>query len=138
MKIPKIGIAVLALVGLAALGFVIYNYSLSSSQAAGQLDDFAKCLTEKGAVMYGAYWCPHCANQKNMFEGSMKYVNYVECDARGNNANPALCREKGINGYPTWIFGNGERLEGEVQLSQLAQMTGCSLPQSGFSSGSGE
>jgi len=25
---------------------------------------FAKCLTENGAKMYGAYWCTHCENQK--------------------------------------------------------------------------
>ena len=44
-----------------------------------KLDDFAKCLTQKSVVMYGAYWCPHCQAQKKLFGSSFKYVNYVEC-----------------------------------------------------------
>jgi hypothetical protein len=30
-------------------------------------DGFAKCLASKQAKMYGLYWCPHCAEQKEMF-----------------------------------------------------------------------
>lgn len=33
-------------------------------------DDFAKCLTEKGAKMYGTSWCGHCKNQKALFGDS--------------------------------------------------------------------
>jgi hypothetical protein len=29
--------------------------------AEGQnLDDFAKCIKDSGAMFYGAFWCPHC------------------------------------------------------------------------------
>lgn len=90
---------------------------------------FGKCLTEKGATMYGAYWCPHCANQKKMFgiQGFLG-VKYVECDPRGENPQTQLCLDKKINGYPTWDFADGSRLEGEVRLSELAEKTGCALP----------
>ena len=76
--------------------------------------------------MYGAYWCPHCANQKQMFGPSFKYVKYVECDPKGNDANPQLCTEKGIDGYPTWIHGD-TRLSGEQTLRELSSISGCKL-----------
>lgn len=83
----------------------------------------AKYMTEKGAVMYGAYWCPHCANQKATFGEAFKYVKYVECDPSGQNANPALCQAKGVKGYPTWEI-DGKTYEGEQSLAQLASLTG--------------
>lgn len=90
---------------------------------------FAQCLNEKGAVMYGAYWCPHCATQKKLFgKQAFEKINYVECDPRGENGNPKLCLEKKIDGYPTWDFVDGSRAEGVIELSELAAKTGCSLP----------
>ncbi|MFH1133745.1 MAG: hypothetical protein V1735_04590 [Nanoarchaeota archaeon] len=85
------------------------------------LDDFAKCLTEKGAKMYGAYWCGHCQNQKTAFGESWQYVTYIEC---GRGENPA-CDDAGIEGYPTWIFADGSRQSGELTFPQLAAKTGC-------------
>jgi len=61
-----------------------------------------------------------------MFGSSWQYLNYVECDPNGDNANPELCQEKGIEGYPTWII-NGMKYSGEVQLSRLGELTGCQL-----------
>lgn len=95
----------------------------------GPYDEFAQCLTDAGAEFYGAYWCPHCANQKALFGSSIKYVNYIECDPRGDHAQPALCEEKGITGFPTWIFADGSRASGERPLAELAFKTGCELPQ---------
>ena len=62
-------------------------------------DSFAKCLTEKGAVMYGAVWCAHCKDQKKAFGDSFQYIKYVEC-----TENTKLCLDDGVNGYPTWII----------------------------------
>lgn len=90
---------------------------------------FAKCLKDKGVVMYGAYWCPHCANQKKRFGGAgYAALNYVECDPRGVKGNPQLCLEKGIKGYPTWDFPDGTREEGEMELAELAEKSQCELP----------
>ncbi len=88
------------------------------------LDNFAKCLTEKGTVMYGAYWCPHCKSQKELFGESFKYIHYVECDL-GGKQNPE-CVEAGIEGYPTWIYNN-EKKPGELSLSELSEWTGCEI-----------
>jgi len=42
--------------------------------------ELAKYLRETGARMYGAYWCPHCSRQKELFgREAWSYVDYVEC-----------------------------------------------------------
>jgi glutaredoxin len=87
----------------------------------GKYDDFAKCLSEKGAVMYGAEWCSRCKDQKMLFGKSFKYVTYVECPE-----NPKLCKEKGIERYPTWIIDDVS-YEGVQRLEKLGSLTGCSL-----------
>lgn len=90
------------------------------------LDSFAQCLSEKNVTMYGAYWCPHCLNEKALFGDSWKYMQYVECDPNGPNNNAQLCTDLGIDGYPTWII-NGEKMPGEVSIDTLAKLSGCSL-----------
>ena len=91
------------------------------------LEPFAQCLKDKGAVFYGAFWCPHCQNQKAMFGKSEKLLPYVECSLPSKQQN-ALCNEKGISGYPTWIFADGTEAKGEVSLKDLAAKTSCQLP----------
>ena len=108
------------------LGYLFYK-GFSGEQVPGKYDDFAKCISEKKAIIYGAYWCPHCADQKKMFGSSFQYVNYVECDPRGKNAQPQTCTANGIKGYPTWII-NGEIFPSVQELEQLAATTGCELP----------
>ena len=109
---------------------LISSVVLAACSSAGpDLDGFAKCLTTNGMTFYGAFWCPHCASMKEDFGDSMKYVQYVECDARGTNPQPGLCEEKGIEGFPTFIFDNGNRLSGRQPLSELAVEAGCPLPQ---------
>jgi glutaredoxin len=124
LKIKKKYLIAIATVIVVA---VLYYAFSNRPQPPGQYDDFAKCLTEKGATLYGAYWCPHCQNQKAMFGSSKKYLNYVECDPNGDNANPDLCKSNNITGYPTWIV-NGTHYEGEQSLEKLGSLTGCSLP----------
>lgn len=111
-----LGIAIIFLAGGILAG-------MTPPQNDPQIDAFAKCLSgEKGAVMYGAAWCPHCQNEKKRFGTSFQYINYVECPE-----NIKLCTEKGITGYPTWILGDGKRLEGEQGLQRLSEESGCKL-----------
>jgi hypothetical protein len=88
-------------------------------------DDFAKCLRENDAVMYGAESCSHCKEQKNVFGNSFKYINYVECPENIN-----LCLDRGIRGYPTWIIGTSTKIEGfdENTMQELSRATSCPLP----------
>ncbi|MEN9258773.1 MAG: vitamin K epoxide reductase family protein [Gloeomargarita sp. SRBZ-1_bins_9] len=88
----------------------------------------AEHLRRVGAREYGAYWCPHCHQQKQLFgkEAAAK-IDYVECDPRGVNSQAQLCQEKGIRGYPTWEI-NGKLYPGVKLLDQLADLTGYRGP----------
>ena len=118
---------VLGIIVLAAV--VAIFYSSRAPAEPGKYDALAQCITDSGAKMYGAYSCPHCTNQKKLFGTSFDKINYVECDPRGDNANPQACEKAGIEGYPTWIFGDGTRRSGEVPLRTLASITGCAVPE---------
>jgi hypothetical protein len=91
-------------------------------------DNFAKCLTSKQVKMYGAYWCPHCVEQKEEFGKSFQYVNYVECAIQGSREMTAACKAAGVQHYPTWQFGASPLVEGKFPLQELSDKTGCSLP----------
>ena len=118
-KIIFLSLILIIISGLVYAGY--YN-----SKKPGEYDDFAKCLTEKNIKEYGAFWCPNCAEQKKLFGKSFKYVDYIECDPRGNNARPELCKEKGITGYPTWEI-DGNFLQGVQSLNKLSEESGCEL-----------
>ena len=84
----------------------------------------AEHLTAKGAVMYTAYWCPHCHEQKELFgkEASAK-LKIVECAADGRNSQADLCRAKNVQGYPSWEI-NGTVDSGVKTLQKLAELSG--------------
>ena len=83
----------------------------------------AKHLGSIGAKMYGSYKCPHCVDQKNEFGSAFSYIEYVECNNRGQNAQPSLCFAKGIRAYPTWEI-KGKFYQGLLNLSRLAELSG--------------
>lgn len=100
----------------------------NEGQSKAGLDDFVTCLEEKKAKFYGAFWCPHCQDQKGVFGISEKLLPYVECSTPDGSGQTDMCKEMQINTYPTWIFAGKDRLEGEQSLKQLAEKTGCELP----------
>jgi len=116
-----IGVVIVAAFGAA--------YYFGYEKRAHRYDGFARCLTQKGVKMYGAYWCPHCAEQKKMFDASFQYVPYIECGIPGNTAKMQdVCTDAGIKHFPTWQFPPvGERVEGEIPLEDLSLRTGCPL-----------
>lgn len=93
-------------------------------------DAFAKCLKDRNVLMYGAYWCPHCADQKELFGASFKYAPYVECGLEGNRrGEQQVCKDAGVKLFPTWQFPpTGQRYEGNLSLESLSDRTGCPLP----------
>jgi len=85
----------------------------------------ARHLAGSHAVMYGAYWCPHCREQKELFGGAASLLPYVECDPKGSAARPDLCERAEVRSYPTWVIGD-QRLEGVQPLEALARASGFS------------
>ncbi|MBI2675280.1 MAG: hypothetical protein HYX24_02385 [Candidatus Aenigmarchaeota archaeon] len=106
---------------IAAIVFLSMNKNIE-----GKYDSFAKCLTDSGAKMYGAFWCPHCEEQKKMFSTSWSKVNYIEC-SNADRTQTEVCKQARITGYPTWEFRDGKRAEGLLTFEKLSQMSGCSL-----------
>ena len=105
----------------------VASYASDYSTNKTYKEELARHLTSVGAVMYGAYWCPHCKRQKTMFDDGFKDVTYVECDSQGEDANPQLCRSKAITAYPTWEI-NGRFHAGVLPLERLAKLSGFHSP----------
>ena len=125
MKIKFIIFVVLVVVVVAGVGL----YFGLKTEKSGKLDVFAQCLKTSGAQFYGTFWCTHCQNQKKMFGTSSQYLPYVECSTPDGSEQLQVCKDKGIEGYPTWVFADGTRLSGELSLATLAEKTSCPLPQ---------
>ncbi len=119
-------VIIISLAGLIILGGVFYF--LNRDNGPGKLDSLAQCIKDKGAVFYGAFWCPHCQAQKAAFGTSEKLLPYIECSTPDGNSQLALCTSKGIKSYPTWVYADGSIETGEQTLAHLAEKTGCTLP----------
>lgn len=84
----------------------------------------ARHLKEIGAKEYVAWWCPHCHSQKQLFgKEAYSYINRVECDPQGKDAQPDLCKAAKIQSFPTWEI-NGKQYSGVQSLKDLAQISG--------------
>ncbi|MFA6397846.1 MAG: hypothetical protein WDK96_03335 [Candidatus Paceibacterota bacterium] len=117
---------IIALVAIIVLLFVFYGIKqISNNEGTGgkNYKEFAQCLASKNVTMYGAYWCSHCLKQKKAFGKAFQYVPYVECTKEIDK-----CETNSIKSYPTWIFGDGKRSEGETSFEKLAELSGCLLP----------
>jgi uncharacterized membrane protein/glutaredoxin len=121
---PKVGTLIAG--GLAAAVLVPFGaafiFAFPTGGGAGFEAALARHLREKGAVMYGAYWCPHCAEQKALFGDAAKDLPYVECDPGGVNPRPDLCERAGVKSFPTWIMGD-KRREGVQTPQALADFS---------------
>ncbi len=85
--------------------------------------DFAKYLSDNKVVMYSAYWCPHCNDQKQLFgKEAINKLVIIECAKDGKNNKYKLCQDKGIEGFPSWEINN-EIYSGTRSLKELSQMT---------------
>jgi len=114
--------------GVAVLAVHLVFYSGVTVVASGQEDPWMKGLTahmeETGARMYGAFWCPACMTQKELFGASAHRIPYVECSPAGRSGPVASkCLAAGVRSYPTWII-KGQRHTGVLTPASLADRTG--------------
>eukprot|EP00850_Spirogloea_muscicola_P001381 SM000005S17178 [mRNA] locus=s5:587544:590129:+ [translate_table: standard] len=86
----------------------------------------AKHLKSIGAKMYGAFWCSHCFEQKQMFgQDATRSMNYVECYPDGYRRGVKIaeeCDKANVQGFPTWII-DGKPQAGELSLEELANLS---------------
>lgn len=116
------------LIVVAAVIIIAVTASDKSNREPDQVEIFAQCIADSGATFYGAFWCPHCNDQKDMFgRKATKALPYQECSTAQRQQN-SLCREEGIEGYPTWEFADGSRQSGVMTFAELSEETGCPLP----------
>jgi len=95
----------------------------------------AEHLSQSGAVMYGAHWCEHCQQQKDLFGAAARRLPYIECSTGGpGTPQTATCRNRGIKTYPTW-FINGQRYEEVLTQARLASLTAFQPPAAAATSG---
>lgn len=128
MPIPKmviVGLVVVVVVLVITAVLLVGNNTPAPPESP---DSFAQCLTDNGATLYGAFWCPHCNDQKELFGEDIEFINYVECSTPDGQDQTSACQTAGIQAYPTWKFGDGSQQTGLLTFQQLAQKTGCSAP----------
>jgi hypothetical protein len=64
-----------------------------------QAIQLARQLRALGAVSYTAFWCPHCARQRELWgREAWKELQNLECASKGYNAQPAVCFAKQVDG----------------------------------------
>ncbi|KAJ0802764.1 putative Thioredoxin-like superfamily [Helianthus annuus] len=65
-------------------------------------------LRSVGAKMYGAFWCSHCLEQKEMFgQEAANMLDYGECYPDGfkiGTPPSQECKEVKIRGFPMWVI----------------------------------
>jgi hypothetical protein len=98
--------------------------------------ELATAMRDAGITMYGAYWCPHCSRQREIFGAqAWAVMDYVECSPDGynyddgrtttgkGNGRSILCNK--IDGYPTFRNADGTiQFSGERSLQDLARTIG--------------
>ncbi len=105
------------------------NNQVTKEAPTGPLADFATCIKGSGAIFYGAFWCPHCQEQKALFKDAAESLPYVECSTPDGQSQLPVCTEAGVTGYPTWKFADESKLSGVQSFATLAEKTSCPLPE---------
>ena len=126
----KVNCLTALVVGLGTL-FVIGNAGVlgqpsSNSASSTSTLRLAQHLKAIGVRFYGAWTCPACKRQLNLFGmNNMELVPYVECNKPEQYPDQAkLCQNADLRVYPTWELSDGSRLEGVQSLETLRRWSG--------------
>lgn len=106
-------------------GDLVYVPQKVKRKSTDQAVELAKMLTEKGMVFYGAFWCPHCSRQKEIFGAqAFNILEYQECAPKGYGFK-GVCKD--VDGYPSFRskgFRKAIDFSGERPLSYFAEQVG--------------
>lgn len=104
---------------IVVVGAVYYSIARPKSDLnPKEKESLAKCLTEKEIYLFGAFNCPNCGVQKEMFGEAVEFIVYINCDLE-----PDKC-DINENTYPYWKMDDNI-LRGPVPLKFLKDRTGC-------------
>lgn len=124
----KIFLISFILIGAIAIWGSITTYNKNKNRVPSEIETLAQCINDAGAKFYGAFWCPHCQNQKKMFgKFGAKKLPYTECSTADGKSQLQVCKDAGIEGYPTWVFSDGTKLTGDQTPLTLAEKTSCPI-----------
>lgn len=88
----------------------------------------AKAIADSGAIFYGADWCPFCTAQKGKFGEGFSELPFVEVTNPNHTLN-AIGAANNITQLPTWVFADGTRVTGVLEIEELLSYTGVTIPQ---------
>ena len=110
---------VLAAPWTSTIGEPLHN---SSTQAL-ELTQHLKAI---GAKFYGAWTCPACFKQMNLFgKQAGADLTYLECRKPKQLPGQAdACIAAEIRAYPTWVLPDGRRKVGVQSLEALSRWSG--------------
>jgi len=118
---------IFSLIVILVIGGIVFAVRQTAVESKA-LEPFAQCVNDSGAKFYGAFWCPHCNQQKALFGRAYKALPYVECSTPDGNSQTEICATENIESYPTWKFADGTTSNGVTSVKDLAERTGCALP----------
>ena len=111
-------------------GETVYIPAKIKRSSTDQAIALASHLKSRGSIMYGAYWCPHCQHQKELFgKEAWALIDYVECSPKGYYYDKDRVGKvaKRLDGFPTWNIGEGrgksQWVSGEMPLERIAQLS---------------
>jgi hypothetical protein len=96
--------------------------AVTAAASTSELRALVEHLRRQGAVFYGAWWCPHCTHQKDLFgQAAAQRLPYVECDK--DEPGRQRCAAAAVRVFPTWDL-KGERREGLLTIEELRIWSG--------------
>jgi len=104
---------------------LLQGCGIAGPKPPGKYAETAQCLTEKGVILYGTYWCPYCKIQMEDFGDDSQFISYQECDDNGPKGDSKVCLDAGVTSFPTWYFPGQGNLIGRNPIFIVAKLANC-------------
>jgi len=95
----------------------------SPSTQNATMEDFGRCLKQKGMVMYSQPGCSACTQQKQLLGAAYSQITDISCPSK-----PEECSKVGVRTTPSWAKNGVMAIPGGTSLEYLAEVAGCQLP----------